>query len=777
MEIVKSENSPLLENVDLSDMQIVFPKFSSYNQPGGLNVSVLNEKIITVESSKNLSLQFSISQTNLNILLNGFIVFTLDDVIWYASDVVYINDLQGNKKSNPVLFLLNQITLLTIPAPINLKSLKVRFGFVKDKSLLSTYIKSSSRIPDILSNELITISVVENIESDIFHPGKILPIFHSFESKGIVYPANQYVSNYNINTDILKLIFYWPSGSSDVLDSYYDGSTLIEIFNNFIFTADDLHWEYDNNPKTNYTRADGSKTVSDPILYVPPFNYVVTKNEDYYTITFSSLGIGDRLNVRIGLIDSISLKRVQSKIKLNQIEYKVYSPTNLLIDSDYKQRNKVDDHLLSFVISYAENNVNNLLDPYLNQVTETPRPSSVTATPQPTQSHTPTPTVTPTISITPTVSVTPTRTPTPTPTITVTPTRTLTPTPTVTVTPTVTITPSINTTPTPTISLTPSITKSPLISPTPTASIGSSRTPTPTPTITPSVSLTPTVSIGSSKTPTPTPTVSIGSSPTPSVSASTIPVTPTPTPTFTPTPSVSVTGSNTPTPTPTPSQTPSNSITPTPTPTLPPRPETSKKPSVIVPTPTPSRVLSDFDFNTISQGIKTTFEFFTNKDSVSPILDLQKMSYTLVNNIINSLKEEVQIETELQPSGGFAKSRYITKPVKLNSDTTASKIFIAFAANIPEETFLRIYYKVYNSIEDPKSSLDKKRWIAVGTSESVKTFEESSFIDFEFNIDEIDYDGNYSIKEFDMFTIKIVKESSNEAIVPRIKDFRVVALS
>lgn len=296
-----------------------------------------------------------------------------------------------------------------------------------------------------------------------------------------------------------------------------------------------------------------------------------------------------------------------------------------------------------------------------------------------------------------------------------------------------------------------------------------SPSPTPTqtlPTPTPSASLTPTPSGSPPVTPTPSPL--IGSSPTP-----------TPTPTKTP----SSTPSTTPSPSVSPSVTPSISVTPSVTPSKQPRPAISQKPKIILPTPTPSRIISGKQESqknkgqTIFGSISSSFSFYSEKESISPFLDLQKTSFTFVHNIINSLSDSEKILSEEAAKGGFAKARYITKPVKLNSDTPASKFFISFSANVPSETKVRLYYKCFNTVENPEDTLEKKKWVLIGTSEGKNTFTEDEFIDFEFRLDEIEYDGNSSLKEFDMFSIKIVKESTNDSIVPRIKDFRAIALS
>ena len=231
-------------------------------------------------------------------------------------------------------------------------------------------------------------------------------------------------------------------------------------------------------------------------------------------------------------------------------------------------------------------------------------------------------------------------------------------------------------------------------------------------------------------------------------------VTPTPVPTLTPTP------------------TPTHAIvTPTPTPTK--IPQVTTKSQILIPTPTPTPTIVNVITN---PSITTTILLKTEKESVSPIIDTQRLSYTLVHNLINKLITQEEIDSELLPSGGLAKSRYIISPVKINSDILASRFYISFSANVPEETLLRIYYRVYNSIEEPSLFITDKSWTMIGTSGTRHTYGTEK-IDFEFEVAEIMYDGNTTLKEFDWFSIKIVKESSNESIIPKVSEFRVIALS
>jgi len=222
--------------------------------------------------------------------------------------------------------------------------------------------------------------------------------------------------------------------------------------------------------------------------------------------------------------------------------------------------------------------------------------------------------------------------------------------------------------------------------------------------------------------------------------------------------------------------------TPTPTPT----PTRSTPPSLVagikepvIPivigntTPTPSKPVVPA-YNPILS--KITFK--TLLDSVSPILDTQQLSYSVVKNIINHYDSETMVDSESAKNGGLAVAKYITKPVRLLEDNLASGFFISFSANIPEEANVYIFHKIYNTIEDQSlSEFEEQPWIFHATTGSRKSQDKKEFLDFEFPLETITYPSNTAITQFDMFSIKIVMTSTNSSRVPKIKDFRVMAHS
>lgn len=191
------------------------------------------------------------------------------------------------------------------------------------------------------------------------------------------------------------------------------------------------------------------------------------------------------------------------------------------------------------------------------------------------------------------------------------------------------------------------------------------------------------------------------------------------------------------------------------------------------PTPTPSRKRPLAYSPTISQ-----ITFSTTLDSVSPILDTHLLSYTLVKNIVNDYSDVFLIATESNKTSELTVTRYITKPIKLLPENTASGFFISFAANIPNEAKVFIFHKIFNTVEDLSlAKFEDQPWIFNNSTGERKSINKTEFLDFDFQLDSISYPGNNSITSFDMFSIKLVMISSNAAKIPKIKDFRVMAHS
>ena len=183
-------------------------------------------------------------------------------------------------------------------------------------------------------------------------------------------------------------------------------------------------------------------------------------------------------------------------------------------------------------------------------------------------------------------------------------------------------------------------------------------------------------------------------------------------------------------------------------------------------------VISGTDY--INSSLYFNVDMSTTVDNVSPVIDIQKMSVTLIKNIINYLTGD-EVELEKNPTGGKALARYITKPVKLAAATPANKLFVSFSASLPENNNCRIdiFYKVYNSLKNADQIFIQKGWTFLDSAVTTS----SGFIDFEYQTNPLVYEGNSKITEFDWFSVKLVLQSNNSSDIPKIKDLRIIALT
>jgi hypothetical protein len=127
-----------------------------------------------------------------------------------------------------------------------------------------------------------------------------------------------------------------------------------------------------------------------------------------------------------------------------------------------------------------------------------------------------------------------------------------------------------------------------------------------------------------------------------------------------------------------------------------------------------------------------------------------------------SVKE--QFYDEITPEGSSSLSKYVTTPVKLANPSTYVRI--KFAANIPAESDVLVYYKTCTG--DSKQ-LSTTKYTLVSPDSTIAKVELGN---------KIFSDINYTltgIAAFDTIVVKIVMKSTNSSAVPLVKDLRIIA--
>lgn len=178
------------------------------------------------------------------------------------------------------------------------------------------------------------------------------------------------------------------------------------------------------------------------------------------------------------------------------------------------------------------------------------------------------------------------------------------------------------------------------------------------------------------------------------------------------------------------------------------------------------------------------------------IKNMSVVSSNIVANAASTRTSTTVLETEKTPAGGIAKTRYISKRVILADGQDAEDLKVYVAAYKPAGTDVLVFAKFWNSTDnDP---FEEKQWTQLTTDSTLVSSKANSldFIEYVYNvpntapIDQTAYLNpnnnniiryvNESGQVFDnykSFAIKIVLLSNDSSLVPRIQDFRAIAVS
>lgn len=192
-------------------------------------------------------------------------------------------------------------------------------------------------------------------------------------------------------------------------------------------------------------------------------------------------------------------------------------------------------------------------------------------------------------------------------------------------------------------------------------------------------------------------------------------------------------------------------------------------------------VVANEDIETIELGanvksLEHHITFNTTSSTVSPMLDMQRTSMTLIDVIIDKqdsaatsgFNVPLNYIDETEPTGGSSASKHITKTVTLKEPAVGIKILLA--ANRSPGTDFIVYYRTAQSDADIRTT----NWVAVPTTSNNPT-DDNPFIFREYQY--LVGGAGGSLPEFTTFQLKIVMRSVDRSRAPIIKDLRAIALS
>jgi hypothetical protein len=176
--------------------------------------------------------------------------------------------------------------------------------------------------------------------------------------------------------------------------------------------------------------------------------------------------------------------------------------------------------------------------------------------------------------------------------------------------------------------------------------------------------------------------------------------------------------------------------------------------------------------NSILSGNSSSYvkvDLKTSNDYVSPIIDLQRASLILVNNVIDDpdVTPAIYSVSETEPYGGTAACKHITAPVML--EQSAVGIEAKFDVNLPSGSDVEFYYRTASADEN----IYDKNWVLHSPVSSIpndndQTFRETSYLPG---------GKGGTLKPFNQSQIKFVMKSRGGSTVPSIRNMRIKYLA
>lgn len=169
---------------------------------------------------------------------------------------------------------------------------------------------------------------------------------------------------------------------------------------------------------------------------------------------------------------------------------------------------------------------------------------------------------------------------------------------------------------------------------------------------------------------------------------------------------------------------------------------------------------------------------------ISPVVDITRVNAILTTNRIDSPVSDFASDGSIMSSITEPHSAvYLTQAIRLEQPATSIKVMLL--GNRPEGTDIRALYKIlrndgpvnsefelfpgYNNLGDNSEVLDPGNSDGLPDKFVPINASDIEYSDYEFSID--------NLPEYELFQIKIIFTSTNQAVVPKIKDLRVIALA
>jgi len=183
------------------------------------------------------------------------------------------------------------------------------------------------------------------------------------------------------------------------------------------------------------------------------------------------------------------------------------------------------------------------------------------------------------------------------------------------------------------------------------------------------------------------------------------------------------------------------------------------------------------------RNIVLTATLITDDDAISPVIDLQRLSFLGIQNSVNtssstnSTRADPEYNGELDPiildtvsPTKVSKSRYITKSILLGEGVSATNMRVILDINQQSGTDIQVFVKTLG--QSDVNDFDSQNYIELSADTTVTSESDDSYTEVVYSPASASTLGN-----FNAFVVKIVMHTSDQFTVPKAKDMRVIALA
>ena len=156
--------------------------------------------------------------------------------------------------------------------------------------------------------------------------------------------------------------------------------------------------------------------------------------------------------------------------------------------------------------------------------------------------------------------------------------------------------------------------------------------------------------------------------------------------------------------------------------------------------------------------------------------------FSITVNTSTGTGANIVLNSEFDSSGGPCDARYITKPITLADDFDSGDLRVFLSANKMGNSNISVFYKVLAGTDTTDFKNIEYRKMECVNPSTIPSKTDKDFLEYEYRPSLTENSITYTsvngvtFDTFKTFSIKIVMTSDDPAIVPKVKDLRIIAL-